>query len=163
MQSFLAVFGLIGLPIFGVAALVIWRPTLQAGGAKPALWIRVLATMAVSLLCWLTMIGLLFLPYFLWRIWSEPRKKPRTFADRMGWTVTWLGVALTATTAVIFAIQEGDGGFRTWETIHRHSRIFLAVSLTPLAGPLTALLMTRRETKKPADPLEAPIDSGVLE
>ena len=114
MRSFLFVFSLIGLPIFGVAALLIWKPIPEEDETTPPRWVRVLSTMTISLLCWLTVVGLLFLPYLVWRIWREPRKQPRSFADRMGWTVTWLGVALTVSTAVFFGIQEGDGDFRTW-------------------------------------------------
>lgn len=154
------IFGFVGLPIFTAAVIEIWRPVPEGGELRHSLATRVVGTVAATFLCLWTVVGLVFLPYILWRIWRERRRVARPLADRVGWTVTWLGVALTVSTAVFFAIQEGDGDWRTWETIQRQSRIFLTVSLTPLAGPLTAFILNRREARKSVEPLEAPIDDG---
>jgi hypothetical protein len=54
--------------------------------------------------------------------------------------------------------QESDGDWRSFEIIRLHARLFLAVSLVPLLGPLTAYLLRRSPSKKGLmDPLDEPI------
>ncbi|WP_337173630.1 hypothetical protein [Paludisphaera sp.] len=153
--QFLRVLGLVGLPIFAVAVLSIWKPVPSGGEVRPSLSVRVLGTVATTLLCLLTVVGLPFLPYLLWRIWREPRKEAKPLVDRVGWTVFGAGIALMAAMTVYAAAQEGDGSWRPFATIRLHSWIFLGFAALALAGPLGAFLLSRRVAKKPPadDPL----------
>lgn len=102
---------------------------------------------------------MIVLPILLLVIWKPPGRTPRTTADRIAWTIFALGISLMATMVLYAAARESDGDFRTWETIRLHSRLFVAISMIPIAGPLIVyLIQSVRERRSRPLAKKAPVD-----
>ncbi len=94
-------------------------------------------------------------------IWKpSARKDPAgPVGDRIAWTIFALGVCLMLTMTLHCLLSESDGDFRTWETIRAHVRIFLGISLIPIAGPLAVFaLQAHRGRLAVATPKKPPVD-----
>ncbi len=154
MWDFLRLFCLVGLPVFAVWSCVVWRPVLADPHPGKSVGIRVAQTVIL-----LPLIAFFWplAPLILWLIWKAPRRRPPPLADRLAWTWFAFGVSLMLTTTLHAVFQESEGSWRTLETIRRHTRLFLAVSIVPLVGPLAAYLMQKSSPKKGLkDPFDEP-------
>jgi uncharacterized membrane protein len=160
MWDFLRIFCLVGLPGFAAAAGSIWRPIPTGGERLRSRKRRVLFTIAALVIGLVTLVGLLALPAVAWRIWRKPLARPNSVVDRSAWTTFALGVCLMLTMAVFAMTKEGDGDWRTFETIRLHSRVFLGLALFAIAGPLAAYLAKRWGGEGPAGLREAPLGDG---
>jgi hypothetical protein len=94
-------------------------------------------------------------------IWNPgTEEKPgKPVADRIAWTVFVLGISLMASMGLYVIAAETDGDWRTWDTIRLHSRIFLGLSIIPVAGPLVVYLVqaTRKHTPSVSNK-KSPVD-----
>lgn len=84
-------------------------------------------------------------------IWRPPYrgKQVRGIADRVAWTGFALGVCLMLNMVLHASLSEGDGDFRTWETITLHRRLFFAFGLLAVLGPLAVFLMQLSSSRRP--------------
>ena len=102
-----------------------------------------------------------FIIAVIW-IWNPgtDEKPGRPVADRVAWTIFVLGISLMASMTMYTTASETDGAWRSWDTIRLHTRVFLALSLIPVAGPLVVYLVevvTRKRTPGASDK-KPPVD-----
>jgi hypothetical protein len=159
MPAFVRIFCLVGLPMFALAALFIWKPAGSEKRPEMSLAARVAWTIfalaALTLLCF----PIIFLPLVLFAIWKPRRWPAGATADRIAWTAFVFGIGLMLTMIVYTMTQESEGSWRSWETIRLHSRVFLAISMIPIAGPLIVyLIQPARERRSPDAARKSPVD-----
>jgi len=164
MLAFVRILCLVGLPVFAIAAFLIWKPVDSDKGAVTSLVNRIAWTIfalaASPLLCF----PVIFLPIVLILIWKPARRISGTTADRIAWTIFAFGICLMLTMVLFTMTQEGDGDFRTWETIRLHSRVLLAISIIPILGPLVVFLVQAvRAHRGTAVAKKAPVDDWDVE
>ncbi len=153
MQDFLRLFCLAGLPAFALAGCSIWRPgtdsELTRSDAARITW-----TFFALLVCFVLVLPLGLFPLAVCRIWTRG-SGPKSTADRVAWTAFALGVSLMLTMALFGMTQD----LRSWDTIRLHTRVFLGLSLIPVAGPLVVYLVQVRTKRSPTPPdKKQPID-----
>src|SRR5262249_6110474 len=68
------------------------------------------------------------------------KKGRRSTIDRIAWTVFGLGFVLLFFLSFYAAQSESDGAFRSWETIRRHTRIFLLIAAVTVGIPALIFL-----------------------
>jgi hypothetical protein len=96
---------------------------------------------------------------FILNLAANPHKSTRSIADRIAWTIFAFGICLMLTMVLYTMTQEGDGDWRSWSTVRLHSRVFLALSVIPIAGPLMVyLIQFVRARRSPAGAKKAAVD-----
>ncbi|WP_435016227.1 hypothetical protein TA3x_003791 [Tundrisphaera sp. TA3] len=82
------------------------------------------------------------------RIWRPvpPDVPARSVSDRIAWTVFALGIGLMLNMVLYSILLESEGNYRSWETIRLHGRVFLAIALIPVAGPL--IVFVRQNSRR---------------
>lgn len=99
-----------------------------------------------------------FLALWIWRpTLSSGTGKP--VSDRVAWTVFAVGICLMFSMVLYVAASEGDGTYRSWDTIRLHTRVFLALALIAVLGPLIVSVfqaMRPNSSKPPCE--ESPDD-----
>lgn len=146
MLGFLRIYCLVGLPLFLAASFSLWKPNRQRKASDGSIAARVAWTVAAVGLSIFLCFPLVFLPFVILAIW-KPEARPDSTADRLAWTVFALGVCLMVTMTLYTMALEGDGSWRSWETIRRHRWIFLALAMITVSGPLAAYLTQALRTQ----------------
>jgi hypothetical protein len=91
----------------------------------------------------------LALPLFAFvslRIWrpASLSGSAMSVSDRIAWTVFTFGISLMLNMVLCARLGESDGDYRTWDKIRLHGRVFLALTLIPVAGPLIVFLCQKK-------------------
>jgi hypothetical protein len=89
-----------------------------------------------------------FVALRMWRP-GRPYKPRKDVSDRIAWTIFVFGISLMFNMFLYAAVSESDGDYRSWETIRLHVRLFLAIAVIPVAGPLIVFLYQAARSHPP--------------
>jgi hypothetical protein len=94
--------------------------------------------------------------------WQPSGRSRRVALDCLGWGLFALGLIGMFGVVMLSLLSEGDGDFRTWDTIRKQVRMLFGCGVLAIGGPAAVWLLQKwldrgirsRKPDRPGDPLD---------